>query len=177
MSNKKNTFISDLHLVCAKDEMRPAFQCIHFKNGFAYATNGNVMVKQPIAFNPILNSDILDGMAIHAESFRAIRRMRTVIATEDGFECISKDGSKVFYEYAKEVDAPDFEAVLNNGSVQPIHEIAIPVRLVGLLNKAMAGSLQLKMEFRGSNKGVIFKPMSLEHEGELAIVMPMMINE
>lgn len=177
MSKKKNTFISDLHLVCARYELRPELCCIHFMNGYAYASDSAVLVKQPLDLSPILNADILDGVSIHAESFRAIRRMRTVIATEDGFECTSKDGSKVFFEYAKDVVAPDFEAVLKRDSSQSIAEIGVSVQLIGLLHKAMAGSYRLKMVFQGIDKAIVFKPLDPEYEEEIALVMPMMINE
>lgn len=175
MAEIKNTFISNLHLACGKDDLRPAMQCIHFKNGFAYASDGYVVIKQPLHLSPVDNMDILDGVSIHSESFKAIRRMRQVTATEDGFECISKDGSKVFFEYSK-VESPNFDAVLEPKGAQMIGEIGINPGLIGVLKKAMAGGSGVKMTFQNQGAGIMIEPIGLEYEGEVAMVMPIMTS-
>lgn len=175
MAETKNTFISDLHLACSKDDLRPSMQCVHFKNGFAYATDAYVVIKQPLHLSPVENMDILDGVAIHAESFKAIRKMRQVTATEEGFECISKDGSKVFFEYSKE-ESPDFDAVLEPKGAQMIGEIGINPGLVGVLKKAMAGGDKVKMTFQGQRAGILIEPIQSDYEGEVAMIMPLDIQ-
>lgn len=171
MTATKNTFISDLHLACGKNDSRPAMQCVHFKNGFAYASDAYVVIKQPLHLSPVDNMDILDGVSIHSESFKAIRRMKHVTATEDGFECISKDGSKVFFEYSKE-ESPNFDAVLEPKDAQMMGEIGINPGLVGVLKKAMAGGSGVKMTFQGQGAGIMIEPLSAEYEGEVAMIMP-----
>lgn len=175
MAEIKNTFISDLHLACGNDKRRPAMQCIHFKDGFAYASDARVLIKQPLYFNPVENKDILDGVAIHAESFKAIRKMKQVTATEEGFECISKDGSKVFFEYSKE-KSPDFEAVLKPKGAQMMGEIGVNPGLIGVLKKAMAGGDRVKMTFQGQRNAILIEPLSAEYEGEVALIMPLDIG-
>lgn len=176
MAEIKNTFISDLHLACGNDKRRPAMQCIHFKDGFAYASDAHVLIKQPLYFNPVENKDILDGVAIHAESFKAIRKMKHVTATEDGFECISKDGSKVFFQYSREI-APDFEAVLKPKGAQMVGEIGVNPGLIGVLKKAMAGGAYgVKMTFQGQGAGILIEPIQSDYEGEIALVAPMRVG-
>lgn len=34
-----------MHLACADDELRPALACIYFKNDFAYASDGHILVR------------------------------------------------------------------------------------------------------------------------------------
>ena len=176
MATTKNTFISDLHLACANDVLRPAMQCVHFKDGFAYASDAYVVIKQPLHFNLVDNMDILDGVSIHSESFKAIRKMKHVTATDDGFECISKDGSNVFYAYSTGLDMPNFEAVLKPKGVQMMGEIGVTPKLIGVLSKAMAGGDGVKMTFQGQGEGILFEPLSEEYEGEIAMVMPRMIS-
>lgn len=174
MAEIKNTFISDLHLACANDKSRPAMQCVHFKDGFAYASDGHVVIKQPLHLNLVDNMDILDGVSIHSESFKAIRKMKHVTATEDGFECISKDGSKVFFEYSKE-KSPNFEAVLTSKGAQMLGEIGINPGLVGVLKKAMAGGDKVKMTFQGQAEAIMIEPLQAEYEGEVAMIMPLIV--
>lgn len=175
MAEIKNTFISDLHLACANDKLRPAMQCIHFKDGFAYASDAHVLIKQPLYLSLVDNMDILDGVSIHAESFKAIRKMKHVTATEDGFECISKDGSKVFFQYSREI-APDFEAVLKPKGAQMMGEIGVNPGLIGVLKKAMAGGDKVKMTFQGQRAGILIEPIQSDYEGEVALIMPLDIG-
>ena len=175
MAEIKNTFISDLHLACANDKSRPAMQCVHFKDGFAFASDGYVVVKQPLHLNLVDNMDILDGVSIHSESFKAIRKMKHVTATEDGFECTSKDGSKVFFQYSMEI-APDFEAVLKPKGVQMMGEIGVNPGLIGVLKKAMAGGDRVKMTFQGQGAAILIEPLSVDYEGEVAMIMPLPIQ-
>lgn len=173
MATTKQTFISDLHLACAKDGLRPAMQCVHFKGGFAYASDAYIVVKQPLHLSSVDNMDILDGVSIHSESFKAIRKMKHVTATEDGFECLSKDGSKVFFQYSMEI-APDFEAVLKPKGAQMMGEIGVNPGLIGVLKKAMAGGDRVKMTFQGQGNAILFEPLSVDYEGEVALIMPIM---
>ena len=48
MSKEKSNFATPLHLACADDEIRPALECVHFIDGFAYATDGSILVKQSL---------------------------------------------------------------------------------------------------------------------------------
>jgi len=171
----RNTFISDLHLACAKDEKRPEFQCIYFLNGFAYTATPHMVIKQPLHLSQVYGIDFLEGKLIHAESFKAIRKMKSVIATEDGFECISKGGSNVFFQYS-EGTHPNFDAVLQPMGAGMVADVCVNTTLLGILAKAMAGGAAVKMAFQGQGVPMLIEPIDSEYEGEVAVVMPITIS-
>lgn len=47
MSEQKNNFDKkvQMHLACSKNELRKEMQCVYFKDGFAYASDGIILVK------------------------------------------------------------------------------------------------------------------------------------
>lgn len=170
---KNFTFISNLHLACGKDMLRPALQCVHFKNGYAYASNAYVLIKQPLSLSNIQESENLEGKAIHSSIFKEIRKMKHVTCTPDGFECRTKDNQKVFYQYLETNTPPDFEAVIPKDKPGGVAEIGIKPAFVALLGKAMAGgACGLKAIFRGERGAIIFEPIQQEYNGEIGLFMP-----
>ena len=153
-------------------------QCVHFKNGFAYASNAHVLIKQPLSLSNIQEPENLEGKAIHSSIFKEIRKMKYVVCTPDGFECRTKDNQKVFYQYSETNTPPDFEAVIPKDKLGGVAEIGIKPAFVTLLGKAMAGGTYgLKAAFRGARGAIIFEPLQQEYNGEIGLVMPMILTD
>ena len=173
---KNFTFISNLHLVCGKEKLRPSLQCVHFKNGYAYASDAHVLIKQPLSLSNIQEPENLEGKAIHSSIFKEIRKMKHVVCTPDGFECRTKDNQKVFYQYSETNTPPDFEAVIPKDKLGGVAEIGIKPAFVTLLGKAMAGgSCGLKAAFRGERGAIVFEPIQQEYNGEIGLFMPTLL--
>lgn len=174
---KNFTFISNLHLACGKDKLRPELQYIHFKNGYAYASDAYVLIKQPLSLSHIQEPENLEGKAIHSSIFKEIRKMKHVVCTPDGFECRTKDNQKVFYQYSKTNTPPNFEAVIPKDELGGVAEIGIKPALVSRLGKAMAGGTYgLKAVFRGECRAIVFEPIQREYNGEIGLIMPMILT-
>lgn len=173
---KNLTFISDLHLACGTCDLRPSFQCIHFKNGYAYASDSRVLIKQPLSLSGIQESEYLEGEAIHSSIFKKIRKMKYVICTPDGFDCRTKGNQKVFYPYSDTNTPPNFEAAIPKDAAEAIIEIGIKPSFLTLLGRAMAGgSYGLKATFLGPSRAIVFEPLQKEYSGEIGLIMPMML--
>lgn len=174
---KNFTFVSNLHLACGNDELRPVMQCVHFKNGYAYASNAHVLIKQPLSLSNIQEPENLEGKAILSSIFKEIRKMKHVVCTPDGFECKTKDNQNVFYQYSETNTPPDFEAVIPKDKLGGVAEIGIKPAFVTLLGKAMAGGTYgLKAVFRGERRAIVFEPLQHEYNGEIGLIMPMILN-
>ena len=177
MSHKKN-FVSDLHLACANDELRPVFQCIHFINGYAYASDGSILIKQSLEYNnDVLNYESLDCKAIHMDSFKEIRKYQVVEVTEEGFDCTAKNGRKAFFPFAvfdednDKHKIPDFDAVWPRG-ITEVGELGIMPKYIGLLEKAMVSGNRLKMTFTGVDRGMLFHSRDENYQDQIAMIMP-----
>ena len=62
-----------LHLACANEPIRPVMSCIYFKDGYAIASNGKILIKA--CLNEICNfseeeKELLEGKLISAKKLR-----------------------------------------------------------------------------------------------------------
>ena len=72
MSEQKNNFDKkvQMHLACSKNELRKEMQCVYFKDGFAYASDGIILVKNRISEISGLEKhevEALNGKFLHAD--------------------------------------------------------------------------------------------------------------
>ena len=96
-----------LHLACANDLIRPVMNCIYFKDGYAIASNGMILIKA--CLNEICNfreeeKELLDGKLISAKNFKEIIKHNIIEIEEDGFHAIYDDWD-IKYRFAN-IDIP-----------------------------------------------------------------------
>ena len=77
MSEQKNNFDKkvQMHLACSKNELRKEMQCVYFKDGFAYASDGIILVKNRISEISGLEeceAEALNGKFLHADLYKDI---------------------------------------------------------------------------------------------------------
>lgn len=177
MSTSKINFVSDLHLACSKEGLRPVMQCVHFVDGYAYASDSNIMVKQSLDLSNVAGKEFLVDKSIHKDSFKAIRKYQYVSVNEDGFDCIGKDGGNAFFPFAQLDDPiPDFNAIMPSGLVT-LGEIGINAKLLSLVSRAMACNGQIKLTFHGISKAVLIEPLQEDVADEIAIIMPCLLSQ
>lgn len=145
--------------IAAQDCLRPALQCIHFENGYAYATDAHMLIRAKL--EDVTNFEpeelaILEGKCISADSLKRIYSHQEVEVTNDGF--VAKDsttGCKVTYTFTdpKVIDKfPDCEKVLHDAMQSPLHPkdvIGISYSMLDTLTNAMGCKGNAKIEFRG----------------------------
>ena len=95
-----------LHLACAND-LRPVMNCIYFKDGYAIASNGMILIKA--CLNEICNfsgeeKELLEGKLISAKNFKEIIKHTIIEIQEaehfpDGPHDDQVDGGSGAYNY------------------------------------------------------------------------------
>ena len=191
MSDKKQTFTTKLHECTAKDSLRPMLQCVHFLNGFAYASNSYVCIKQSLEYHNIVEPENLDGEALHRDSYAAAMKFDYVLATPDGLDCSSVNGQKAFYEYYRpeNIDTgedslekvgrnriPDFERVLNPArGVTSMSFIGVnPDHFTTLMKALHAPAKTVRIQFTGIETAILVDVVGVEDQN--AVIMPKMLD-
>lgn len=183
MAKTRTNFDKGLRMdfACAKDMLRPAITCIHFKDGYAYATDGYVLVKNFLLECTTIPEDQiekLNGKNLYRESYKEILKYDTIKVSEDGIEA-TRNGEKSFF-YFSDMDGctyPDAEGVIQNALNSP----SVPMNQIGLntenlikLNKALHGSNACKYQFTGEYRPIILQSV----EGaSIGIIMPCTLSE
>lgn len=175
----KNNFDKkvQMHLACAKDNpSRREMECIFFKDGFAYATDTHVIVRNRISEISKLNGaeiEALDGKFLHASFYKDMLKYDNIMIAEDGIEC-SKGSDKVFFYFSKFENYPDAEKVLQNAlckSPIPTPEVGLNLNQLQQLYKALYKSDQCKARFKGINNPIIFDSIA-EDVSSIGLILP-----
>lgn len=165
----KNNFDKkvQMHLACAKDDHRPEMQCIYFNNGFAYATDTHILVRNRISEISGLNEseiEALNGKFLRADFYKDMLKYDSIMIAEDGIEC-AKGNDKAFFYFSTFEKYPDAEKVLQNAmnkQTVPLPQFSFDMELMQRLNKALYKSDHCTATFKGVGNPVIFDSMAPE---------------
>ncbi len=178
MDENSNNFDKkvQMHLACAKDyPSRRELECIYFKDGFAYATDTHILVRNRISEISGLNPDeidALDGKILHATFYKDMLKYDNIMIAEDGIEC-SKGDDKVFFYFSKFEKYPDAEKTLQNTLRMPpvpLPEVGFDMKLIQQLNKALHRSDQCRARFKGSDNPIVFDSIA-EDVSSIGLIM------
>lgn len=175
--NEKLNFSSKLHLACAKEHSNPALNCVYFKDGYAYATNGAVLVKQSLEYHRILSPDSLNGKFLHGESFKAILGYDTATATDMGIEVKDEDGRSAFFDYFQVPDdkIPAYDEMFVRNPTAPIGFIGVNVDYLEIVSAILFKRVGLRLIFGGLDKTIYID--TPDYENQCAIVSPFILEE
>lgn len=177
---EKQTFNTKLFECCSNEKLRPVFQCVHFENGYAYAADGQVAIKQTLSFQSIVNPENLDGKSIHKDSFKQIMSFEIAEAGTDGVECWNENGQHVFFEYYEFKDgeqAPDIEKSINSKNGQTsLTFIGIDPDNLTRIKRALfiPETSTIRLQFTGVDKPILVDVPGVDEQQ--AILMPAIIN-
>ena len=83
-----------MHLACSKDNVfRRETECIFFNNGYTYATDTRILVRNRISEISGLNEseiEALNGKFLHADFYKDMLKYDSIMIAEDGIECKAK---------------------------------------------------------------------------------------
>lgn len=167
MANKtKNNFNKkvQMHLACSTDGFRPELQCVFFNNGYAYASDAHILVRNRISEISGLNEseiEALNGKCLRADFYKDMLKYDSIMIAEDGIEC-AKDNDKAFFYFSKFEKYPDAEKVLQdalNKQTVPLPQFSFDMKLIQRLNKALYRSDSCTATFKGVGNPVIFDSM------------------
>lgn len=179
----KKTFNTRLHECCAgkEDKLRPYFQCVHFENGYGYATNGKMAIKQTLSFHTILNPQNLDGHSLPRDSYREIMGFEYAEANAEGVTCWNTNGQQVFFAYyepeSENDKKPDIERMFQNckGQTQ-LGFIGIDTEALNKVKRALylAGTEGVRLQFTGVDKHILIDVIGVDKQK--AILMPTILE-
>ena len=179
MKDNKNNFDKkvQMHLACAKkNDIHKEMECIYFKDGFAYASDGYILAKNRISeISGLEEHEIaaLDGKFLHADFYKDMLKYDNIMIAEDGIEC-SKDNDKVFFYFSTFDKYPDAEKVLQdalNIMTTPLPQVRFDMKIIQRLNKALFESDKCIATFKGTNKPIVFDSM-IEAISSVGLLMP-----
>lgn len=171
-----------MHLACSNEKHRPAMNYIYFKDGYAYASNGHIAVKNCIEEICSVYDDeqlkFLDGKMLHRNQYKEILKYDVIEISEDGIECIETETKRksFFYFGDEDLKFPDCEKVIQNAlnaSAIPTAEIGFNNNFLEIINKSLFDSDRCRYQFKGTDKAVVFQ--SLESKS-MGIIMPYLLN-
>lgn len=165
-----------MHLACEKNELRKKMECIHFKNGFAYASDGYILVRNRISeISGLEEHEIaaLDGKSIHADFYKDMLKYDNIMIADDGIEC-SKGDNKAFFYFSKFNEYPNADKVLQdalNMQTTPMPQIKFDMYLMQRLNNALYNSDKCVATFKGTNKPIVFTSID-DNVSSIGMIMP-----
>lgn len=178
---QKYTFNTKLYECCAaNDDIRPMMKCVHFENGYAYASDGGVCIKQSLSFQSVQFPEELDGKSIHKDNYKSVMAFEIAECTETGIECRNSDGQVAFFEYYQPKEGekiPDFEAVLNpKKGIISLSFIGYHSDRFSKVIKALhAPGGNIRLQFTGIDSGILIDVIGVDEQK--AIVMPAILND
>lgn len=168
MANEtKNNFNKkvQMHLACSKDGgMRPETECVFFNNGFVYATDTYMLVRNRISEISGLNEseiEALNGKFLHAAFYKDMLKYDSIMIAEDGIECV-KGKDKAFFYFSKFEKYPDAEKVLHdalNMQTVPLPQFSFDMKQIQRLNKSIYQSDRCTATFKGVGNPILFDSM------------------
>ena len=180
MDELKNNFNKkvQMHLACLKgDEYRKEMECIYFNNGFAYATNTRILVRNRISEISGLNEaeiEALNGKFLHADFYKDMLKYDNIMIAEDGIEC-TKGNDKVFFYFSMFEKYPSAEKVLQdalNRDTVPTPQVSFDMKLMQKLNKALYESDSCTATFKGAGNPIVFDSMK-EDVSSVGLIIPL----
>lgn len=177
MSKKeKYNFTTPLHLACSDDDLRPALGSVYFIDGYAYASNGYMIVKQTINYHTVINPENLNGKTIHRDSFKQIMDFGYATAEEDGISCKDDDGREAFFPYSQISSPTDFASIMPPIKLVEKSVIGLTPKFLAVAAKVLSGAKQngFKVSMIEGEKICITTPF---YDSQMVIIALMLIQE
>lgn len=172
-----------MHLACAPKEGKSVLQCIYFKDGFAYATDGTILVKNRISEISTFSEDeiaALDGKMLPAEHYKDILKYDECLISDEGIEATKKDDRAFFYfKDPGDGHYPDADRVMQdalNRRTVPMPEIGFNIKLMKRMAEALSNFDLCKAMFKGEGQPIVFQSI-MEGVSSVGALMPVMIEE
>lgn len=192
MSKYTKKFKKDLHKLTDPTDLRDSLQYLFFKDGYVYATNAYVLIKQSLKLHNFSEEEIklLNGYCIHANAFAMLRRFDVLQVVNAGEINASKDGVSIVVklsEYSTEntpdkVRMLDCDQTLDNAyeglkKAPASKYMALNPSLLKLLSSCLFDSSSVVLRYSGKNKAIVVEVNSGDHIDQKAVIMPVTVDE
>lgn len=170
-------FKTQIWKACSNDHLRPALCHAFVRDGFIYATNAHVAVKQSLEHIHGIEIDerrIIEGKYFSVHLLKQLEKCDIVVFKEDGIhtECGS---TKAVYQYTSEQGLfPDVDAVLPSaGNSEAVPYIGFNPKLFKIISEAMMTDTdQFRLEFNGAHRAIVVTANGYDREHQIGILMP-----
>lgn len=183
MKNLRVNFNKDvmMHLACSTSDYRTVMQNIYFKDGFAYASDSCILVKNELSACSTIEEQqlqLLDGKLLHYSHYKDILKYDVIEISEEGIEA-KKNGQKAFFYFNTTEKFPDAEKVINDAlSSTPVQtsQFALNIELLAKLKKALCTNGEIKFTYKGEYKAMICENLHSDYLNCIGIIMPCSID-
>ena len=142
MKNFKKTggFKTPLFKALLADGMHEKLSYAFVSNGFVYASNGVILIKQSLSEIHEIDEDqqkFIDGKSFHLDLLKQLWKFKFVEFTENSIK--AGDGKACGeFEYSTQIESPNFEALFNySGEIEAINQVGISPKQLTLLSDVM----------------------------------------
>lgn len=164
-----------LHIACSDDDYRIVMNHIYFDNGYAVASNGYVIIKaylKEISSFTDEEIEMLNGKFLHRDAFKELIKYNDVEVDKDGFLVKTDLFSMKINFYSKDdIKYPNYEKVISSLSKEKIDFIGISLNRLSLLTECINQD-KVKLEFNGTENGIIVKFLSEKIINSIGLIMP-----
>lgn len=169
-----------MHLACApKDGVRKEMACIYFKDGFAYATDGCILVKNRISEISTFSEEeiaALDGKLLPAEHYKDILKYDECLISDEGIEAVKGDDRAFFYfKDPGDGHFPNADKVLQdalNRQTVPMPEVSFRIKLMKRMADALSNFDLCRAMFKGAGQPIVFQS-TMEDVSSVGLLMPL----
>lgn len=170
-----------MHLACATDDLRVVMEHIYFQDGFAYASDAHVLVKNDLSVCSSISREqieILNGKLLHKDAYKEILKYDVIDISEEGIQCKKGNNTAFFYfntdSSLKYPEAKELVEKKSALSTVPIPQISINTKLIEIMNKALYHQRELKFTFKGVNESIICEDNDIDSTNCVGLIMPCM---
>lgn len=188
MANKDDRRVNfnkslQMHLACANDEFRVVMEHVYFQDGFAYASDAYVLVKNDLSICssiPLEQIEILNGKLLHKDAYKEILKYDVIDISEEGIQCKKGNNTAFFYfNTDSSLKYPKAEELIKeklNLHTVPIPQVSINTKLIEVMNKALYHQRELKFTFKGANESIICEDNDVDPTNCVGLIMPCFNN-
>lgn len=176
---KKKIIFSPIWEATDNKSDRPAFQMIHFKNGFAYATNAKIAIRQSLNLWSFLTENCrenLQGKSITGSKLKELSKHQFFTFDPDFIKL--QDGTKLTYDDPEAnldniISLIDLTFKIEDNELQALQVFSLDPELLIRLSKAMQPTGFLTFFARHKTKAFICIDATLQDVSENAgLFMP-----
>jgi len=167
---------------CGADHIRPVLSYAHVKDGYIYATNAHILIKQKLTAVHGIDEEQashLEGKFLHRELLKELDRYDVVQFEKDSIYA-TKSGVETRFKYSFfDGVFPNCDAVIpSTDKIEAVENIGVNHAILKELTSAMYKNdiPKHRLTFHGSNRGIIVTNEELSRDEELGIIMPVMLN-
>jgi hypothetical protein len=169
-----------MHIVAKNSgSMRSVLEYIYFNNGFMYATNSHVLVKNKISECSDFSEEqiaILNDKYIHKDDYKKLLNEDIIIIEQDGFLVRCAGGRKTKYYFSTDCGKfPNANVLFTKKIGEPVVKIGINPTLLLKLSQALHYENKLALFFNTENHGIIVRDIELSNES-VGLIMPVLIT-